>query len=77
MCGISGMFGSPEPSIVKSMTRLQHHRGPDGKGIWNDEHISLDTLDLRSSIWKGVHNQSIQIMAAFLLSMVKSTIIKN
>ena len=41
MCGISGMFGSPEPSIVKSMTRLQHHRGPDGKGIWNDEHISL------------------------------------
>ena len=41
MCGISGMFGSPEPSIVKSMTRLQHHRGPDGKGIWDDEHISL------------------------------------
>ena len=41
MCGISGMFGSPEPSIVKSMTLLQHHRGPDGKGIWNDEHISL------------------------------------
>ena len=41
MCGISGMFGSPEPSVVKSMTRLQHHRGPDGKGIWNDEHISL------------------------------------
>ena len=41
MCGISGMFGSPEPSIVKSMTRLQHHRGPDGKGIWNDEYISI------------------------------------
>ena len=41
MCGISGMFGSPEPSVVKAMTRLQHHRGPDGTGFWNDEHISL------------------------------------
>ena len=41
MCGISGMVGSPEPSVVKSMTRLQHHRGPDGTGFWNDEHISL------------------------------------
>lgn len=41
MCGISGMFGSPEPSIVRGMTRLQHHRGPDGTGFWNDEHISL------------------------------------
>ena len=41
MCGISGMVGSPEPSVVKSMTRLQHHRGPDGNGFWNDEHISL------------------------------------
>lgn len=41
MCGISGMFGSPEPSVVKSMTRLQHHRGPDGTGFWDDEHISL------------------------------------
>ena len=41
MCGISGMFGSPEPSVVKSMTRLQHHRGPDGTGFWNDDHISL------------------------------------
>ena len=41
MCGISGMVGSPEPSVVKSMTRLQHHRGPDGTGFWDDEHISL------------------------------------
>ena len=41
MCGISGMFGSPEPSVVRGMTRLQHHRGPDGNGFWNDENISL------------------------------------
>ena len=41
MCGISGMMGSPEPSIVRGMIQLQHHRGPDGTGFWNDEYTSL------------------------------------
>ena len=41
MCGISGMLGAPEPSIVKKMIHLQHHRGPDGSGIWTDDSVCL------------------------------------
>ena len=54
MCGLSGMLGAPEPSIVKKMIRLQHHRGPDGSGIWHDDsvclgHARLAIVDLEGS----------------------------
>lgn len=54
MCGISGMLGAPEPSIVKKMIQLQHHRGPDGSGIWSDAsvclgHARLAIVDLEGS----------------------------
>ena len=41
MCGLSGMLGAPEPSIVRKMIQLQNHRGPDGSGIWEDESVCL------------------------------------
>ena len=54
MCGLSGMLGSPEPSIVKKMIQLQQHRGPDGSGVWHDDsvclgHARLAIVDLEGS----------------------------
>jgi asparagine synthase (glutamine-hydrolysing) len=54
MCGLSGMLGSPEPSIVKKMILLQQHRGPDGSGVWHDNsvclgHARLAIVDLEGS----------------------------
>ena len=41
MCGISGMFGSPDTSVVQRMVEILTHRGPDGNGLWSDSKISL------------------------------------
>jgi asparagine synthase (glutamine-hydrolysing) len=41
MCGIGGMFGEPDPAVVRRMNSLLHHRGPNGNDVWSDEHISL------------------------------------
>ena len=41
MCGISGMLGNPDNSVVHRMVSVLNHRGPDGSGHWNDENISL------------------------------------
>ena len=41
MCGIGGMFGEPDPAVVQRMNTLLHHRGPNGNGVWSDDHISL------------------------------------
>ena len=54
MCGLSGMLGAPDPSIVNKMVSLQHHRGPDGSGLWHDSevclgHVRLAIVDLEGS----------------------------
>ena len=41
MCGISGMLGNPDNSVVHRMVKSLNHRGPDGSGYWNDDNISL------------------------------------
>jgi asparagine synthase (glutamine-hydrolysing) len=41
MCGIGGMFGEPDPAVVRKMNSLLHHRGPNGNDVWSDEQISL------------------------------------
>src|SRR6266581_49406 len=33
MCGIVAMVGTPDPVIVRGMTRILAHRGPDGDGV--------------------------------------------
>jgi asparagine synthase (glutamine-hydrolysing) len=40
MCAIHGIFWPSKESMVK-MIEQAHHRGPDGNGQWNDEHITL------------------------------------
>ncbi|HZN54024.1 MAG TPA: asparagine synthase (glutamine-hydrolyzing) [Candidatus Polarisedimenticolaceae bacterium] len=53
MCGITGMAGFVDPRIVRGMTRVLAHRGPDGDGIVCPEgepfgfgHRRLAILDL-------------------------------
>ena len=41
MCGIGGMLGHPDSSIVHRMNSLLSHRGPDGSKVWSDSCISL------------------------------------
>ena len=64
MCGIAGMFGNPDSSVVHRMIKLIQHRGPDGHNFWADENISLGhsrlaIVDLSGSQqpMKGVNGQ--------------------
>jgi asparagine synthase (glutamine-hydrolysing) len=46
MCGIAGYIDKsgkyrPEKKVVKKMTDVMIHRGPDAEGQWIDEHIAL------------------------------------
>ena len=41
MCGIGGMLGNPDSTVVGRMNAMMQHRGPDGNDVWTDEDISL------------------------------------
>jgi len=43
MCGIAGIAGGspPEAALLERMAATMVHRGPDGRGIWNDETVGL------------------------------------
>ena len=45
MCGINGFTGSSLDSITK-MNNAISHRGPDGVGVFSDEHVSLGHVRL-------------------------------
>lgn len=54
MCGIGGMLGQPDQTVLSRMIKLMHHRGPDGSGIFNDDncglaHTRLAILDIVGS----------------------------
>ena len=54
MCGIAGMLGEPDKSVLTKMTEYLHHRGPDGNGIFLDEscgfaHTRLAIVDVVGS----------------------------
>jgi len=58
MCGISGYFSrdgsSPPVDLVKEMTNILRHRGPNGGGMWHDKsicfgHRRLSVIDLSSN----------------------------
>lgn len=40
MCGINGVTFKDE-ALIKAMVKATKHRGPDGEGVFVDEHISL------------------------------------
>ena len=45
MCGIAGVFhyggGAADPGLVRRMTDVQSHRGPDDSGVWADGAVAL------------------------------------
>lgn len=41
MCGIGGYYGFRDDNLVKKMSRLMEHRGPDGEGIYTDSTTTL------------------------------------
>lgn len=41
MCGICGFSGSPDKKILRRMTKALMHRGPDDKGFFEDNKMSL------------------------------------
>ncbi|MFH1229457.1 MAG: asparagine synthase (glutamine-hydrolyzing) [Candidatus Aenigmatarchaeota archaeon] len=41
MCGICGFYGFQDKKLLKRMTDVIKHRGPDGYGYYSDKHASL------------------------------------
>ncbi|MBN1450061.1 MAG: asparagine synthase (glutamine-hydrolyzing) [Anaerolineales bacterium] len=41
MCGICGIWNSPDPDKTSAMVAAMHHRGPDDSGMFSDDCISL------------------------------------
>ncbi len=41
MCGIAGITGSQRDRVIKRMTDVMIHRGPDDSGFYHDDHIAL------------------------------------
>jgi asparagine synthase (glutamine-hydrolysing) len=54
MCGIAGIWGKTDPMVIENMVTAMHHRGPDDKGFYYDNQISigmsrLSILDVSSN----------------------------
>lgn len=41
MCGICGIYGIEDKSLIKKMLLVLKHRGPDGQGVYTDTKISM------------------------------------
>jgi asparagine synthetase B (glutamine-hydrolysing) len=41
MCGICGIFGIEDNSLIEKMLLVLKHRGPDGKGIYTNTNFSM------------------------------------
>ena len=41
MCGINGIYGSPDATIIRKMNKVLNHRGPDQEGVYIDDKIAL------------------------------------
>lgn len=50
MCGIAGVFGKVDFAAVTRMVDVQAHRGPDGRGVWNDPKVPVTLGHSRLSI---------------------------
>jgi asparagine synthase (glutamine-hydrolysing) len=50
MCGVCGYVGDHQPDLLKSMSDVMVHRGPDDSGIWFDEQQQVGLAHRRLSI---------------------------
>ena len=69
MCGLAGMLGAPEPTIVRKMIQYQNHRGSNGSGFWHDEsvcfgHARLAIVDLEEGSPQPIQSQEGNVLIA-------------
>jgi len=74
MCGVAGIFNISsrdkiEESKIQSMVNQLHHRGPDGTGIYLDDHIGLGHARLSIIDLEGgqqpIHNEDSSVWVVF------------
>lgn len=72
MCGIAGLVGDFVPGLAGKMNTLQAHRGPDGRGVFEDAeagislgHVRLAILDLTSAADQPMHSQDGRFVIVF------------
>ncbi len=69
MCGIAGIAGRSDPSLVAQMCQSMRHRGPDDQGIFDDDQVTLGMRRLAVIDLAGgrqpVHNEDESIWLVF------------
>ncbi|MBS2098533.1 asparagine synthase (glutamine-hydrolyzing) [Carboxylicivirga linearis] len=73
MCGINGIFSLKNidhRTHVSHMNKAMHHRGPDDKGIWSSEHITLghqrlSIIDLSKAGHQPMHSSDNNLTLVF------------
>lgn len=72
MCGIAGIIDFKQqhrnnPELLKSMLKIQHHRGPDATGVWTDDpaflgHNRLSIIDLSDAGNQPMHYKNYSLI---------------
>jgi len=69
MCGVFGVFGSIDTELVKAMSGVLKHRGPDDSGFFFDDAVALGNTRLSIIDVKGghqpIHNEDSTIWITF------------
>ena len=72
MCGIAGFWGKGNESVMRAMTEVLHHRGPDFRGTFFDPkmalglgHARLSILDLSSEAHQPFFSQDKRFAIVF------------
>ena len=51
MCGIAGYVGDRRQGLLSGMLDRIAHRGPDGRGEWNDEDVAVGHVRPVMCLW--------------------------
>lgn len=69
MCGIGGYYGFKDDNLIKKMSHLMEHRGPDGEGIFKHEFVTLLSRRLAIIDVKGgdqpIYNEDKSIVVVY------------
>ena len=83
MCGIAGILhldGAPaSPSVLKKMTDIIAHRGPDGEGQWVEENVGIGHRRLAIIDLSAAGHQPMfrLITVTFLVTTAKFIILRS
>ncbi|MDW8002916.1 MAG: asparagine synthase (glutamine-hydrolyzing) [Deltaproteobacteria bacterium] len=72
MCGICGLVGAFVPGLIEKMNALQAHRGPDGRGVFEDKDdkvalgsVRLKVIDLSDRANQPMHSLDQRLVIVF------------